>query len=89
MIFQLRTTEGRDLDGNLYRHITRIERQTALGIQLAIVHITEKGERTKRYWLPKSRVFVDDVTPGENIDMMSAKKIEIPEWLWERRNESR
>lgn len=89
MIFQLRTTEGKDLEDNLYQHIIRIERQTTAGLQLAIIHITKKGERKKSYWLPKSQVLIDDVKPGENVCLADAKKIEIPEWLWERKNESR
>jgi len=67
-------------------YITRsLERQTEKAVLMAIKHTSSAGERTVRYWFPKSRILIDNKKPFGEVDLGAAKKIEIPEWMYDRR----
>lgn len=88
MIFNLRETTGADINGNPTTHKAYLKKQTDKALLLAISHKSANGEREVCYWMPKSRVTVTMAEGKEawgEIDLAAAKKIEIPEWLWEKR----
>jgi hypothetical protein len=83
--FYLNDPDGRPGPGP-YAYVTRrLERQTEKAVLMAITHTSETGERTVRYWFPKSRILIDEKKPFGEIDLKAAKKIEIPEWLYDKR----
>jgi len=85
-IFYLNTPEGSPGLTGETAYITRyLERQTEKAILLAIKRTSSASERTLRYWFPKSRILIDNKKPFGEIDLDAAKKIEIPEWLYDRR----
>jgi len=65
--------------------IHRLEKQTEKAVLLAELHRTGANERKVCYWFPKSQVLVDNEMPWGEIDLQAAKKIEVPDWLWEKR----
>jgi hypothetical protein len=85
MILQLREIVGMDLNGAPVVKINRLERQTEKALLLAIINISAAGERKVSYWFPKSRVLVNGQKPWGEIDLKNAKRIEVPEWLWDKR----
>jgi hypothetical protein len=85
MILQLRDTSIRGLDGKPSLKLVRLERQTEKALLLAIINISAAGERKVSYWFPKSRVLVNGQKPWGEIDLKNAKRIEVPEWLWDKR----
>jgi hypothetical protein len=85
VIVQLREVVSKGLDGAPSIKINRLERQTDKALLLSIINISAAGERKVSYWFPKSRVLVDGQKPWGEIDLKNAKRIEVPEWLWEKR----
>jgi hypothetical protein len=85
VIFQLREISLAGLDGRGSTIGHAIERQTEKAILLAVVHRSSGGERKTCYWLPKSQVKLDGLKPFGEIKLDAFKKIEIPDWLWEKR----
>lgn len=57
------------LDGNTYDETIIIDRETPKAILLKIV----KHDSAKKYWFPRSQI------------TFSTNSIEIPDWLWEKR----
>ena len=88
VIFLLRDKAMIDLAGKQSRICHRIEHQTERAVLLTVIHKLD-GEEKKNasYWLPKSQILIDNERPDGMIDITSAGKIEIPEWLWKERRE--
>jgi hypothetical protein len=84
-IFQLREKCALDLGGDMTYIDHHLERQTEKAVLLAVIHRSRAGERKVCYWFPKSVVIIDGKKVFGEIDLKAAKKIECPDWLWEKR----
>jgi hypothetical protein len=73
------------LDGKQASIERCLEMQTEKALLVAVIHRSETGERKVCYWMPKSQVLLDGKKVFGEIDLTAAKKIEIPEWLWDKR----
>lgn len=83
VIFQLREKAQISLDGHKVSTAHRIERETDKAVLLEVVHVVEGMDMKKvAYWLPKSQIKLDSETAEK------ATKIEIPNWLWEKKREA-
>lgn len=62
-----------------------LDRQTEKAVLLAVMHSSASGQRVVKYWFPKSMILIDGKKQFGEIDLEAVKKIEIPEWLYEKR----
>lgn len=85
VIFQLGEKKLVGLDSGEIVVAHQLERQTEKALLLSVVHRSATGERKASYWLPKSQVKLDNCKPFGEIKLDAFKKIEIPDWLWEKR----
>ena len=86
MIFLLKEKATIDLEGRRSSIVHRIEHQTEKAILLTVAHVMDGFDTSiASYWLSKSQILVNDERPGLQIDVAKARKIEIPDWLWEER----
>lgn len=85
VIFQLREQKIAALDCATVTIAHQLERQTEKAILLAVIHRSPAGERKVCYWFPKSQIKLDGAQPFGEIKLQAFKKIEIPDWLWEKR----
>ena len=73
-IFMLKPKASIDPEGHRVEILHRIGRMTEKAVLLEVVRLVEDMEtRSAAYWFPKSQIDKDD------------KKIEIPEWLWDKK----
>lgn len=74
VIFLLKDKAQNDLGGVTTTISHEIEHQTGKAVLLAVVRKIDGMELNRvKYWIPKSQVKIED------------GKIEIPDWLWEKR----
>jgi len=86
VIFLLRDKAMIDLAGKQSCICHRIEHQTDRAVLLSVFQrIDGEEKKNASYWLPKSQILIDNERPDGMIDITSAGKIEIPEWLWKER----
>ena len=83
--FKLQKSAYFGLDGQQSCIERRIEKQTERAVLLAVINQSSAGGRKVCYWLPKSQIKIDGETPVGEIWIGRAKKIEVPDWLWEKR----
>lgn len=83
VIFQLTEKASINLEGVRVSTAHRIGAETEKGLLLEVVHVVEGMDAKKiGYWLPKSQIKLDSETAEK------ATKIEIPNWLWQKKREA-
>jgi len=85
VIFRLGEQKLAALDCGEIVVIHRLERQTEKALLLSVAHRSATGERKASYWVPKSQVKLDNCKPFGEVKLEAFGKIEIPDWLWDKR----